>query len=226
MIIFDQLRISDDGKKLFIDAHVSRADFFVQHEYSINSITIATAEYVPETVTLSSVSDFIYKKDFEGGTTEISLMLQVGDLTLAESNYTKNSDGTGHPKNSSEPYASVLYPKNNFSGPLFFVWIECSGTYSECTPCYADEPALAVTFDDKLLYQKAMGFTKSLAEDCTIPDDFIDFILNYSAFKSAVETDHFCDAKTFYKQLFDISTSGTYGSTTNNIVGRGCGCHG
>jgi hypothetical protein len=71
-----------------------------------------------------------------------------------------------------------------------------------------------------------MGFTKSLAEDCTIPDDFIDFILNYSAFKSAVETDHFCDAKTFYKQLFDISTSGTYGSTTNNIVGRGCGCHG
>ena len=28
MVIYDQLRISDDGKSLFIDAHVNEAHFF------------------------------------------------------------------------------------------------------------------------------------------------------------------------------------------------------
>ena len=28
MILFDQLRISDDGQRLYINAHVNKADYF------------------------------------------------------------------------------------------------------------------------------------------------------------------------------------------------------
>lgn len=28
MVIFDQLRISDDGKRMYINAHVNKADYF------------------------------------------------------------------------------------------------------------------------------------------------------------------------------------------------------
>ena len=42
MILFDQLRISDDGKRLYINAHVNKADYFanVYIQYSVNSYVI------------------------------------------------------------------------------------------------------------------------------------------------------------------------------------------
>lgn len=195
MIVFDQLRISDDGKKMFIDIHVNKADYF--ENVFLKSITIATADKVPESMSLSSLteSDYIYKKTFEGDLKEASLMLFASDF-------------------------NENYGGSDMGNNLFFVWVECKGSYSECTPCFADEPTLGVTFDGKLLYQQAMGYTKELADGCTISDGFIDFILNYSAFKSAVETDHFCDARTFYNQMFNLKNN------PKRVEGRGCGCHG
>jgi len=194
-VVFDQLRISDDGKNMLIDIHVNKADYF-ENVY-LKSITIATADKVPESASLSSLteSDYIYKRTFGSGLKEASLMLSATD-------FNENYGGSDMGKN------------------LFFVWVECEGNYSECTPCFADEPTLGVTFDGKLLYQQAMGYTKELADDCNISDGFIDFILNYSAFKAAVETDHFCDARKFYNQMFNLKSSPT------RIAGRGCGCHG
>ena len=222
MIIFDQLRISDDGSKLFIDVHVNKADYFKDNHYRLSSITVTTAEHVPESFSLTSVTDFIYKKDFnyEDEVTEANLMIEKSDLIRAWDNYNPDSPIGDRVIDPDLPYASITYPGSSFSGPLFFVWVECIGNYSECTPCFADEPTLGVTFDAKLLYQQAMGYTKELADDCTISDGFIDFILNYSAFKSAIETDHYCDAKTFYNQMLDIKNN------PKRIAGRGCGCHG
>lgn len=47
MILFDQLRISDDGKRLYINAHVNKADYFAN--VYIDSIVIMTADKVSET---------------------------------------------------------------------------------------------------------------------------------------------------------------------------------
>lgn len=206
MIIFDQLRISDDGKQMFIDIHVSQA---VNAGITLQNIVITTAEHVPESVSLTSVDKYIYKKTFAEGLREAQMILDVSSFDAAFNHLTPNTDAT------------IPYQGTTLSGPLFFVWVDTTAeNYSAETPCFADEPTLGVTFDAKMLYQQAMGYTKELADDCTISDGFIDFILNYSAFKSAIETDHYCDAKTFYNQLLNIKNAPT------RVAGRGCGCHG
>ena len=206
MIIFDQLRISDDGRRMFIDIHVNQAAGEGIH---LQNIVITTAEHVPESVSLSSVDEYIYKKNFEGTEDEAHMILDASTFDTAFNHLLPDAEAT------------IPYTSTNLSGPLFFVWVDTTAeNYSAETPCFADEPTLGITFDAKLLYQQAMGYTKELADDCTISDGFIDFILNYSAFKSAVETDHYCDAKTFYNQIFNLKNN------PKRVAGRGCGCHG
>lgn len=206
MVIFDQLRISDDGRRMFIDIHVNQAAGEGIH---LQNLVITTAEHVPESVSLSSVDKYIYKKNFEGTEDEAHMILDASIFDAAFNNLLPDAEAT------------IPYNSTSLSGPLFFVWVDTTAAnYSAETPCFADEPTLGVTFDGKLLYQQAMGYTKELADDCTISDGFIDFILTYSAFKSAVETDHYCDAKTFYNQLLGISRD------TPKKIGRRCGCHG
>lgn len=60
-VIFDQLRISDDGKRLHLNAHVNRASYF--DAVTLKKITICTEEQVSETAPLSYGKDFIYQKD-------------------------------------------------------------------------------------------------------------------------------------------------------------------
>lgn len=220
-VIFDQLRISDDSSKLFIDIHVNKASYF--QGYTIKKLTITTSEYVPESESMSSISNFIYQRTFAqpiGGTiTEASIMLQKSDLDKAYDAWIHWDKGKIPPK------PLIIANTNftgNFSGPLFFVIVETEPTsgVDENLPCNLDGPTVGITFDAKLLYQRAMQYTKELADDCNISDGFIDFILNYSAFKSAIETDHYCDAKTFYNQMFNLKNN------PKRVAGRGCGCHG
>ena len=58
MILFDQLRISDDGKRLYINAHVNKADYFAN--VYIDSIVIMTADKVSETAPGTPTSDYVY----------------------------------------------------------------------------------------------------------------------------------------------------------------------
>lgn len=222
-VIFDQLRISDNGNRLFIDFHVSEATDY--SNYYLKSLTITTADYVPETISLSDVSDYVYKKYYPepspiigGGNRGKRTDSLIVDAPAFDKAFYNGKGSSSIDIN--KAYATIPYNGTSLSGPLFFVWVELYVPASQSTPCFADEPVLGVTFDGKLLYQQAMGYTKELADDCTISDGFIDFILNYSAFKSAVETDHFCDAKTFYNQMFNLKNN------PKRVAGRGCGCHG
>jgi hypothetical protein len=88
-----------------------------------------------------------------------------------------------------------------------------------CPPCRLDElTTLGVTFDENLLHQKVLGYTKELVDSCNIPRGFIDLILLWQAFKSSIETEHYIQAIDFWKKLFKSSNSiGTYNR---------CGCHG
>lgn len=195
MILFDQLRISDDGKRMYISIHVNRASYF--DDIYLDEIVITTADKVLETSPTIPSEDYIYKKVFDNG-------MKEADLVLLPTDFNEH------------------FTKSNFSSDLFFVYVKVKGTPDPCTPCRLDEEVtLGVTFDESLLYQQVMQFTKSLAEDCNIPVGFTDFILKWNAFKAAVETEHYIPAINFYQQLFDntvgISAKGT---------SKPCGCHG
>lgn len=225
-VIFDQLRISDDGKKLYIDLHVIKTAYF--KDVYLDSITIIDAnskerdcskkEYTGISETSPNVPNdhFIFKCTCKGKSKEASLEISVADLNAAFANV----NSSGEAIDSNKPYAKVAFNKKNFSDSLLFVYVTCKGIDSECTPCILDSsrPTIGVTFDDKLLYQRVMGYTKSLANTCKVPTEFVDFILLWNALKASIETEHWLEAIDYWHMLFD---TGAYSYTS-----KGCGCHG
>lgn len=206
MIIFDQLRISDDGRKMYINAHVNKADYF-DNAY-IDSITIMTSDKVLETAPGTPTSDYIYTKKIEGNEKEINLVLTANDFTR-----TWEKDPKAMP-----------FKQGDMSRTLFFVYIKCKweGTPGECIPCTLDEETtLGVTFDENMLYQRVMDYTKDLLDECKVPIAFMDFILLWNAFKASIETEHYIPAIKFFNMLFGIVDA----SGHKGII-KGCGCNG
>lgn len=194
-VIFDQLRISDDGKKMYINLHVNKAEYF--DDIYLDSITIMTADKVSETNPNMPTSDYIYNKVFEDNQKE-------ADLVLLPSDFNEH------------------FTKSDFTSDLFFVFVKIKGVPSECTPCRLDEEVtLGVTFDDNMLYQKVIQFTKDLADSCTISKGFIDMILLWNGFKAAVNTEHYLSAIDFWKKMF-YGHQGINGLSSS----KPCGCHG
>lgn len=199
MLIFSQLRLSDDATKLYINIHVNGASVF--ESIYLDRITIMTADQVSETNPNEPIYDdkgiptnCIYTKAFDDEQKKADLVLTVNDFQDL-----KQSD---------------------MSRTLFFVYVKCKGTVGEGVPCRLDElTTLGVTFDETLLYQRVMGYTKDLADDCHIPVGFTDFILLWNAFKASIETEHYVAAIKYWKMLFDDDTI-VYSTS------KGCGCHG
>lgn len=204
MIIFDQLRISDDGKRLYINAHVNKADYF--NDIYIDSIVIQTADKVSETDPGLPTSDYVYIKKAEENAKELNLVLEASDLSRSWE---------------SDPKA-IAFGRGDMSKTLFFVYIKCKGTPGSCTPCRLDEETtLGVVFDENVLHQRVMDYTKELVADCNVPTAFVDFILLWNAFKSAIETEHYIPAIKFFNMMFE-----EVGKSCQSRTIKTCGCNG
>lgn len=210
MVVFDQLRLSDDAQRMYINVHVNTSVYFTK--MYIKRLVIVTSDKVTKascrgkypTDADGNPKDYIYLKEFDDYTKEAELVLTAYDFMRTwETELSK-----------------IDFKKGDMSKTLFFVYVECEGTVAADTPCGRDEPVtVGVTFDDKMLYQKTMGYVKELTEECKVPMAFTNFILLWHAFKAAVVTEHFLDAIKYWKMLFD-----EYGGEA--VTTKGCGCHG
>lgn len=209
MVLFDQLRISDDGQRMYINVHVNPAAYF--DDIYLDSITIMTADKVSDIAPELFTEDYIYQTVLTGEVKEASLVLGPSDF-------------------------NEKFTKTSLSKDLFFVYVKCKGVPDPCTPCRLDEmTTVGVTFDEELLHQRVMDYTKQLVGNCMVPQGFTDFILLWTAYKSAIETEHFIPAIKFYNLLFGIGdervtrdgSNSPYGGVEGVLhSGRGCGCHG
>lgn len=217
MIVFDQLRISNEGDKLFINFHVNFAEYY--DDVMLDSVIVTTADKILESNPTSLPQEFIYKKTYSEDLQVDNIVLDKAALDAAFNN--RNS--SGEPIDSTKPYATIPFDKSTFNEDLFFVYVKCKvGVISGTVPCEADNPVtLGIAFNDKTIYQKTMQYTKEIADTCNIPGEFIDFILLWNAFKVSVDTGHYNSAISFWNLLLDKKT----GSPTININKR-CGCHG
>jgi hypothetical protein len=196
MVIIEQLRISDNGERLYLDVHVNKASYF--DNIYLDKIYIATADQVSEADPLSPGNEYIYEYTVEGNIKELHAVLTPAMM-------------------------NEHFDKCSFSEDLLFVYIVCKGSVGECTPCRLDElTTLGVTFDEALLHQQVLAYTQQLAADCTVPQGFTDFILLWQAFKSAIETEHYIPAIKYWNMLFD-NHAGSGGYIGNK---GDCGCHG
>lgn len=217
MIIFDQLRISNDGQKLYIDIHVNLAEEF--DNVYLDTISIFTDDKVSETNVNSPSSGFIYQYKFENNEQQASLVLEKSDFDAAFINII---DSEGKRIREHEAFADTPF-NGNLSKGLFFVYVKAKGIPAECVPCCMQNyTVLGVVFNEGILYQQMMGYTKQLADTCEISKDFIDFILRWNGFKASVNTGHYIQAKNFYEMLFG---KGSHTMTTYRNS-KPCGCHG
>lgn len=196
-IIIDQLRISDDASKMYINMHINKASYF--DNFYFEELIITTADLTGDRDPCIIPSEYIHKETFSGEKKEINLVLTANTFSNTE-----------------------RYTKNDLSNTLFFVYVKTgvNGGVDPCAiPCRGDEMCTtAVTFDENMLHQKVMSYVSQLADDCNVPTGFADFILLWNAFKSSIETEHFIPAVKYWRMLF---------SNTNVATGtKGCGCHG
>lgn len=198
MVTIDQLRISEDGKTLYLDAHVSEAKYF--DNVYLDKITILTEDQISELDPLSYGDDYVYQGDVE----TISSSTNVKEIHLVLCTLDFNEK----------------FCKKTFSDNMFFVYISCKGTPAYDTPCGMDEmTTLAVVLDYKLIFDNAMCYTKEFANTCDIPMSFIDFILNYEALKISISTGHYLSAIERFRWM---KSNGCAGGKA--ITARGCGC--
>ena len=216
MLIFDQLRISDNGSRMYIDIHVNYASYF--DNIMLDSVTVIPADRVSETYPDIPTEDFIYKKVYNE---DLQVDQIVIDKTALNEAYLNWDSDNNRVIDDTKPYAKSSFDKSDFSQDLFFVFVKCKGTPDECTPCRLDEEiTLGVVFDETRLYQMMMGYTKNLADTCNIDKGFIDLILLWNGFKASIETEHYVSAIDFWKKIFES------GNNYNINKPKPCGCHG
>lgn len=105
------------------------------------------------------------------------------------------------------------------NGNLFFVYIRTKGTPAANTPCGMDNIAtLGVVSNLYPLHQHAFSYIKELSDTCSIPKNFINYILQYKAFELAIKTGHYTKAIKYWKRFFM--------GIKDLVITPNCGCYG
>jgi hypothetical protein len=171
-VIFDQVRISDNGQQFFINAHVNKASIY--NNVYISRLTICTEDQVSEFNPLYYREHSVYQRDFVEPIKELDIVLDKEDV----------------------------FENKDFSHNMFFVYIDCIEDPVSEESVLDAYPAPCITFDYGVIFNKAMNFTKEVAKNCCLHTNFIDFILNYEAMKIAIETDHYIPAIKYWSNMF------------------------
>lgn len=108
--------------------------------------------------------------------------------------------------------------RKNLSNDILFIYVQVKGIPSEDTPCGFDKIITMRTFVDlHSIYDIAMNYMRELANTCSIPSNFIDFILRFNAFKLAIQDNNYLLAIKYWKWFFNNIE---YKQATSN-----CGCN-
>lgn len=105
-------------------------------------------------------------------------------------------------------------------GTLFFVYVITKGTPSTDTPCGMDkDTSVKAIIDENIIYEAGLKYIKETYAECTVPKDFIDFILRFRAFMMCLKTENYPMAITYWKRFFrslkkPTSNCGCYGRDT------------
>ena len=204
MVIFNELRITEDKDCLIVDCSIEDIEGY--RGMYIDSVYVEYYKNVTEDGVPSDSAICLYEKaDTETGKTAIRKTLNASSLD-------RDTFGT-----------------DTFAGGLFFVTVMCDGTPENpellaSYSCGADNTTdVGVAVDWHSVYSLGMGYAARLAYNCEnpcdIPDGFENFILYWYALQLAIAT---CDWLQVRK-LWDKFMRALVGN--EGAVAGGCGCN-
>lgn len=191
MIHFNELKISADAQHLIIDVSV-RSESYYKDVY-IDSIVIDN-------------------QDTYVGTGPSSNPVYSYSVPDSVSKLTKKTYSRKHVRLDLNP-ADL----GSLDG-LFFVYVRAKGIPSADTPCGMDNiTTLGTVCNMYPFYQQAMNYIKEIANNCSAPQNFTDYILKLKGLELAVRTGNYPDAIKYYNKFFS-------GKSKSFIKIGGCGC--
>lgn len=202
MVVFNELRLSDDKKKLIVDCFIENLNI-----YSNMYIKEIAVDYYKNVETSGDPSEHaitIYSNTGNDTSVKaVSVCLKEEDLT--------SSFGTTH-----------------FEGGLFYVFVICDGTPAASVaslPCgYDEDTEIGIVPDWELLYEIGMKYIMNMAsscfDKCTDESPFMHFILLWNSLKMALST---CEYNVLEK-IWDMILR-TYRRDGTTMVVNGCGCN-
>ena len=190
MVHFNELRITSDGQHLIIDVSVLSESYY-KNVY-IDSIVIDNQDtYVGS----GPSSNPVYSYYVPNGVSQL----------------TKKTYSQKHVR-------LVLTPNDLPLNSLLFVYVRAKGTPAPDTPCGLDNITTLGTVTNMYpFYQQAMNYIGELASNCSIPQNFTDYILKLKGLELAIRTGNYPDAIKYFNKFF---------KNKSDVVIRkgGCGC--
>lgn len=216
MVIINELRITPDGKNLIIDASIENLSYY--KNVNIAAVIIDTHDtYIPS----GPSNRAIFHNSYEGDDGVVSTIddcasIKTEDSCECNGIITNQKYGKKHIRLVLTDKELGVCLDNN----IFFVYIVTNGIPSPCTPCGMDNLyTMGVVYNKRPIYNMGMGYVKELADTCSMPKNFIDYILRYKAFELSLRTGNYPIAIDYWKKFFS-------GKTLSISKPKGCGCYG
>lgn len=206
MVIFNELRICEDGDFLKIDCQID--DAAVYDNMYIKEIYL---EYYKNASAASMPSSKAYRI-YNNSTSDTTVRRMQMTVLPAE-------------------LESMNFGITTFQDGLFYVIVVCDGTVGPEIVNYSCRESattqIGVALDWKAVYRRGMGYIASLLDKCGNPcpstAEFEHFILLWNALKLAIASCDW-DAVSDLWDKFLYNPSARH-STAVSVTGRGCGCH-
>jgi len=221
MVHFNELRITDDGKYLIIDAAIDDLDWFA------NNYITSVAIDVGENYSAAGPSSDAKVIEVAADSSTVNIIAN-GDVGCSKV-YAQTEDE----ECISECCIGEVYQRKihlelkatdlgfDLLSHIYFVYVNVGGTPSPSTPCgYDVSYEMGVVYNARCIYNTGMLYMKQLADECAYHKGFQDFILRYAAFKLALETGNYEEAVTFWHNYLQGERPST------KVESKGCGCHG
>lgn len=204
MVIFNELRITDDKKALIVDCMVEGLDIY--NNMYIESIYL---DYYKSCSTIGVPSD--------------------NAICLFDN--TENPDTTVKAKRIRKLVDTLpdTFGTDKFDGGLFYVIVKCNGKLpaeAALFSCGTDDVVdVGIVLDWYSLYKKGMAYISYLASGCNDPcadtASYQQFIFIWHALNSAIAAKDYHQICKVWEKFIRASIP----TTSLNTITTGCGCH-
>lgn len=172
MIVFDELRITNDLQYLIVRAHVRKMKPF--ENVRISSLTVYSHKQFCKNGSEEPEGGKVF--GFKEKPKEIEVYIENTELNMI------NLD------------SDLIFVKITAEGYPD----ESNG----CLCGMDKDRVIGVTMNMGNIYNKFMSYIKDLADTCNISKDLIDKILQWKTFTAALDGCHYCTAVDYYKKWF------------------------